>query len=308
MKFTLNLPASYIDPPGEFQTIAAVTEMAQAIEAAGADALWVTDHPAPDAAWLRDPRGHDAVDPFVTLSIAAAVTKTVRLHTNVLILPYRNPFLTAKAVATLEVMSGGRMILGVGGGYQEGEFSALGVEFKKRGALFDEALETMNLAWSGQDVVKQGLFFDAKGNLPRPAPPRPPAIWIGGAADKALERVVKWGAGWSPYFGPSPEAAGEFRKATSALSSVADLKARAGQLKEMLDAAGRKDPVDICVNMIDAPGAMDRAAADQCLDSLGALAEAGATWVFGGGPHASRAGYIDYIRWFGEEVIARVKR
>lgn len=302
MKFTINLPASEINPPGEFQTIEAVTQMAAAIEAAGGDACWVTDHPAPDAAWLRDPRGHDAVDPFVTLSIAAAATKTLKLHTNVLILPYRNPFLTAKAVATLEVMSGGRMILGVGGGYQEGEFSALGVDFRKRGALLDEALETVRLAWSGEDVVKKGMFFDAKGNLPRPAPEKTPTIWIGGAVDKTLERVVKWGNGWCPYFGP---VGGAFRAATSALSSVDDFRSKRAQLGEMLEAAGRTDPVDVCVNLPAPPSAMTRSEADRCLQSLGEIGEAGATWVFCGGPHASRAQYIDFIAWFGAEVIAR---
>jgi probable F420-dependent oxidoreductase len=304
MKFSMQLPASAIEPAGEFQTLEAVRAMAAAIEASGADACWVTDHPAPDAAWLRDPRGHDAVDPFVALSIAAAATTRLRLHTNVLILPYRNPFLTAKAVASLEVMAGGRMILGVGGGYQEGEFSALGVDFKKRGALFDEALETMRLAWSGEDVIKQGLTFDARGVLPRPRPPRAPTVWIGGAVDRTLERVVKWGTGWCPFFGPKD--GGAFRKAQAAVGSVDELKAKVGELGERLAAAGRTDPADVCVNLLNAPTRMDRSEADRCLDSLGALAEAGATWVFTGAPHPSRAAFLDHVRWFGEEVIARV--
>jgi probable F420-dependent oxidoreductase len=302
MKYTIHLPANVIEPPGEFQTLQAVQQMAQAIEAAGADACWVTDHPAPDAAWLRDPRGHDAVDPFIALAFAAAATTRLKLHTNVLILPYRNPFLTAKAVATLEVMAGGRMILGVGGGYQEGEFSALGADFRKRGALMDEALETMMLAWSGQDVVKKGLNFDARGNLPRPSLSRPPPIWIGGAADKALERVVKWGSGWCPFFGPE---GGAFRQAQRALGSVDELKARVAQLREMLDAAGRTDPVDICVNLLDAPTRQDRAEADRCLETVGALTEAGATWVFTGPPHRTRSEFLDHLAWFGEAVIAR---
>jgi probable F420-dependent oxidoreductase len=302
MKYTIHLPANVIEPPGEFQTFQAVQQMAQAIEAAGAAACWVTDHPAPDAAWLRDPRGHDAVDPFIALAFAAAATTRLKLHTNVLILPYRNPFLTAKAVATLEVMAGGRMILGVGGGYQEGEFSALGADFRKRGVLMDEALETMMLAWSGQDVVKTGLNFDARGNLPRPSLSRPPPIWIGGAADKALERVVKWGAGWCPFFGPQ---GGAFRQAQRALGSIAELKTRVAQLREMLDAAGRAEPVDICVNLLDAPARMARDQADRCLETLGVLAEAGVTWVFTGPPHPSRAAYLDQLAWFGQEVIAR---
>jgi probable F420-dependent oxidoreductase len=302
VKYTIHLPATEVEPVGEFQTAAAVMQMAAAIEAAGADACWVTDHPAPDAAWRRAPRGHDAVDPFVALSFAAAATTNLKLHTNVLILPYRNPLLTAKAVATLEVLAGSRMILGVGSGYQEGEFSALGVDFRQRGALMDEALETMALAWSGEDVVKKGRNFDAKGNLPRPLPPRPPTIWIGGAADKALERVVKWGSGWSPYFGPS---GGEFRQAQKSLSSVDDLRARVAQLREMLEAAGRTDLVDVCVNLPEPQTRMDRSEAERCRETVAALAEAGATWVFAGLPHPSRAGYLDHLAWFGAEVIAK---
>jgi len=305
MKYTVELPANLIAPPGEFQTIEAIVEMAKAIEAAGGDALWVTDHPAPDARWLLDSGGHDTIDPFTALAVAATVTTRIRLHTNVIILPYRNPFLTAKSVASLDVMSGGRVILGTGGGYLEGEFHALGVDFKKRGPLYDEALETMALAWSGKEVFKKGMNFDAKSILPRPAPAKPPTIWIGGAGDKALARVAKWGNGWSPYFGKVRN--DEFRKAQTALSSIDDLRARVGQLKEMLQAAGRTDPVDVICNMLDAPKTMNRSEADRCLQSLGALTEAGATWVFCGGPHTSRAAYIDHVRWLGEEVFARAR-
>jgi probable F420-dependent oxidoreductase len=303
MRYSINLPAARLEPVGEFQTLEAVQQIARAIEASGADACWVDDHPAPDAEWLRDPRGHDAIDPFVVLSMAAAVTTRLKVHTNVLVLPYRNPFLTAKAVATLETLTGGRTILGVGGGYLEGEFKALGVEFRKRGALVDESLETMMLAWSGEEVVKTGLTFDAQGILARPSLARPPAIWIGGAADKAIERVVKWGTGWCPFFGPKD--AGEFRKAQAALSSLDDLRARVTDLRERLDAAGRSDPVDVCVNLLSTPMRMDRVEADKALESVAALTAAGATWVFTGFPAASRAAYLEFTTWFGEEVIAR---
>ena len=85
------------------------------------------------------------------------------LHTNILVMAYRNPFLTAKAAATLQVLSGGRLILGAGAGYQKAEFDALGVDFHKRGKLFDEAIDTIRLAWGGGAVVKEGLNFNATG-------------------------------------------------------------------------------------------------------------------------------------------------
>jgi probable F420-dependent oxidoreductase len=305
VKFSMQLPAMVVEPAGEFQSGAAVREIACALEALGYDACWVTDHPAPAADWLRDARGHDAIDPFVALAMAAAHTERLLLHVNLLVLPYRNPFLTAKSVASLEVLSGSRTILGVGSGYLEGEFSALGVDFAKRGALTDEALETMMLAWSGQDVVRKGMDFDAKGILARPFPPRTPKIWIGGAADKALERVVKWGNGWVPFFGPSD--AGKFRKAQKALSGYEDLRARTLQLGEMLERAGRTDPVDICVNLPMAFKDLDAAEAERAAEALQAVRQAGASWVFAGLPHPSRAAYVENLQWFAETVMAKVR-
>lgn len=303
MRFSMQLPAMVIEPAGEFQTIEAVREIVSTMEACGVDACWVTDHPAPAADWLRDARGHDAIDPFVALSLAAAYTSSLRLHVNLLVLPYRNPFLTAKSVASLEVMSGSRMILGVGSGYLEGEFSALGVDFRKRGALTDEALETMMLAWSGNDVVKKGLAFDAKGNLARPFPERTPTIWVGGVADKSLERVVKWGTGWLPIFGPEDK--GEFRKAQKTLRTIDDLRSRVAQLKEMLEAAGRTDPVDVCVNLPMALKDLSSSEAERAVQAVNECREAGATWVFAGLPHPSRRALLENLAWFSEEVICR---
>lgn len=303
MKYSIQLPAMVVEPQGEFQTVDAVREIVTVMEQRGVDACWVTDHPAPAADWLRDARGHDAIDPFVALSVAAAHSQNLRLHINLLVLPYRNPFLTAKSVASLEVMSGSRMILGIGSGYMEGEFEALGVDFRKRGALTDEALETMLLAWSGEDVVKQGMTFNARGNLARPFPARTPTMWIGGAADKALERVVKWGNGWVPFFGPKE--AGDFRKAQKALGSLEELRARSGQLKDMLAAAGRTDPVDICVNLPMALNAMNSEVAERAIEAAQACGEAGATWIFAGFPHQSRSQFLEHLQWFDEEVMCK---
>ena len=98
----------------------------------------------------------------------------------ILVLPYRNPFLTAKAAATLQIILGDRLLLGVGIGYQREEFEALGVRYEERGALMDEAIETIRQAWAGGPVVRQGRHFNAVGNEPRPVPRPAPPIWIGG--------------------------------------------------------------------------------------------------------------------------------
>ena len=127
-----------------------VVPVAKAVEAAGWDGLAFTEHPAPGHRWLAEGGGHQTLDPFVALAAAAAVTERIRLLTYLAVLPYRNPLLTAKAAATVDMISGGRFILGVGTGYLKTEFFALGVDFDERNALFDEALDVMPLHWSGE--------------------------------------------------------------------------------------------------------------------------------------------------------------
>src|SRR5437667_8890425 len=123
MRFSVSLPADRIDRAPEFVTQVAIADIAHAAEAAGFDACFVTDHPFPPHRWLYG-GGHHALDPFVALSFAAAATSRLRLQTHILVLPYRNPFLVAKAVLSLDVLSGGRVILGVAAGYLKGEFAA----------------------------------------------------------------------------------------------------------------------------------------------------------------------------------------
>ncbi|MCH8283798.1 MAG: LLM class flavin-dependent oxidoreductase, partial [Chloroflexi bacterium] len=137
----------------EFVSAAGVMEVSRAAEAAGFDAVTVTDHPFPEDEWMRS-GGHNALDPFVALSFAAAATTRLRLLTSIYVLPYRNPFLAAKSVASLDALSGGRVIFGIAAGYLEPEFEALGVSFDKRNELTDEAISgTLELESNGQRVT-----------------------------------------------------------------------------------------------------------------------------------------------------------
>lgn len=301
MKFTFDIPIGVITP-GEFQTAVAVKEMAGALEAANIDACYVTDHPAPSAEWLHA-NGHDALDPFTAFAFVAAVTTKLQLHTNILVLPYRNPFVTAKAAATLQVLSGGRLILGAGGGYQKGEFDALGVDFHKRGALFDEALEVMLLAWAGGSVVKEGRNFNAAGNEPRPALDTPPRIWIGGGSDKAVERAARWGDGWSPFFSAPTQSQSN---QDSAIQSVEQLAEKVKQVHELRAAQGKTGEFDIAIGARAKLKYGDRDSAEHYLEALHELAGAGVTWAMVEPPHPSRQAYIENVQWFGEEIIARL--
>lgn len=302
MKFTMGIPLGLIEPKGEFQSMTAIADMARALEAAKLDACYVTDHPAPSAEWLHA-HGHDALDPFTALAFVAAASTKLRLHTNILVLAYRNPFITAKAAATLQVLSGGRLILGVGAGYQQVEFDAVGVDFHKRGALMDEALEVLRMAWAGGVVVKQGRLFNAVGNEPRPAPDPQPTIWIGGGSDKAVQRAARWGDGWSPFF--SAPTLSKLNRDTS-IQSVEQLAEKVKQLHAMRAELGKSGPFDVVIGPRVAMREKNRATADQVLASLGELADAGVTWAMVDVSHSSRAAYIEGVQWFGEEVIARL--
>src|SRR6202012_313545 len=136
--------------------------VSQAAERAGFYGGNVTDHPCPTGRRL-DAGGPYSPDPFVMLSFVAAATKKLTLHTGILVLPYRNPFITARAVATLDVFSGGRVTLGVGAGYLKGEYKALGVDFERRNEIMDEYLQALKAAWTADEFTFQGTGYEALG-------------------------------------------------------------------------------------------------------------------------------------------------
>lgn len=303
MKFTLAIPLGDITQ-GEFQSPAAVRELALALETCGIDACYLTDHPAPDAAWLRQGLGHDALDPFAALAFVAAATSRIQLHTNIVVAAYRNPFLTAKSAATVQVLSGGRLILGLGAGYQKAEFAALGVDFHRRGKLFDEALEVIRMAWAGGAVTFDGTGFTATNSEPRPAPDPAPPIWIGGGSDKAAERAARHGDGWSPVF--AAPGMSDLNRA-SGIQSVAHLREKLARLHDIRASLGRTGSFDVAIGPQARLRYQKAAGAAEYLDALGELADAGVTWAMAEPPHPSRQAYVENVQWFAEEVIARVR-
>jgi len=275
----------------------------QAAERAGYDACNLTDHPAPTAEWRRG-GGHDGLDPFAAFAFIAGVTTRIRLHTHIVVLPYRNPLLTAQSAATVDVLSNGRLILGVASGYLKGEYEALGVDFESRGALMDEALEVMKLAWSGESVVYEGRNFKAVGNEPRPLPvqqPHPP-IWGGGNGERVIRRAAELCDGWYPFFAP-PAAAKAAR--TAALVTLEDLRAKIAVLRGHLDRLGRAGPFDICAAPPQQLQACSASEAQRFLDIVGTMAEMGVTWMVNSLPAQELPGLLDSIQWFGEEVLQK---
>ena len=306
MKFSVNVPIAQSNPPGEFQTPAAVREIAAALERSGAAAGNLTDHPAPSAEWLNSHyTGHDTIDPLIGHAMIAAQTTRLLLHTSVLILPYRNPLLAAKSAATLQVLSGGRLILGVGTGYQKLEFEALGVRFEERGALMDEALETIRLAWAGGRIVKQGRHFNARGNEIRPVPTPPPPIWVGGNSVKAMERAARHGDGWAPFLTHLDR--DDFEGDQSSINSIAQLGRMIARLKERREELGKSPDMDIAVATRSVPRVNTPAEAEKYCAIVEELRAVGVTWIFDILPAPSRAAYLDNLAWFSANVMSKFR-
>jgi probable F420-dependent oxidoreductase len=294
MRYTLQLPTDRVESPAEFCTAEAIAEIAEAIERAGFDAAWVTEHPFPPDRWLRS-GGHHALDPFVALTAAAVATRRISLHTHILVLGYRNPFLLAKAAASLDVVSGGRLILGVAAGYLEAEFRALGAGFEDRNDRADEALEAMNEAWQGASMSFAGSGYTAESHTMRPRPaqrPRPP-LWIGGNSRRAMRRAVRYGDGWCPF--PQPAvAAGRTR--TAALEHLGDLAARIGELRALERDAGRNEPLSVCFVpfglRMDDSAPIDWPA---LRDQIAELERLGVDWLSLGLPGGTRSEALDAL-------------
>ena len=305
MKFAITHPMHSHPYNPELVTGAGIARVAAAAETAGFDGFGFTDHPAPSQRWLES-GGHDALDPFVAMGFAAAHTTALRLIPNIVVLPYRNPFIVAKAGATLDLVSGGRFTLAVGVGYLKREFAALGVDFDDRAALFEESLHVIRDIWTTDDVTVDGKHFTAQGITAHPRPvsvPHPP-IWIGGNTAAARTRVAAHGQGWCPFRAPAMLAQ---TARTAALESPADLAAGIGDLRRRLEEAGR-DPSTVDVTFTNhaggTPGA-DDFDADAFLEGVAQLTELGVTWVQVGVPGDSLAHALEAIEQFGTDVIAR---
>lgn len=294
MRFIFQYPDLH-GTDGDMLDAGPVAGLAAAAEAAGWDGFAFTEHPAPTRRWL-DAGGHQSLDPFVALGHAAAVTERLELLTYLTVLPYRNPSLLAKSAATVDRLSNGRFVLGVGTGYLKAEYFALGIDFDERNELFDEALDVLPLHWSGEEFDYDGKHFSCKGTIGRPRPVRQPIpIWIGGNATLTLRRVATRAQGWMPLTGP----AGMFSTVRSPeVSSVDDLAARLAVLKAY--AGDRYAELDIVCAYNDGSNADTDGDTERHRDRLGQLAELGATHIVIPGPAGVRPRAEEFLQGFAE--------
>jgi probable F420-dependent oxidoreductase len=303
MRFTITHPMHTHPYNPELASGAGIAAVAAAAEKAGFHGFGFTDHPAPSQRWL-DAGGHDALDPFVALGFAAAHTATLRLIPNIVVLPYRNPFVVAKSGATLDLLSDGRFTLAVGVGYLKREFAALGVTYDERADLFEEALEVIRAIWTGDDISYEGKHFSARGITAHPLPasrPHPP-IWIGGNTAAARQRVAQYGDGWCPFAAP----AGLARTAgTAVIDSIEALAAGIDDMRRRCEAAGKDwSAVDVTFGNLDGGSpASDDFDADAYLNGMEKLAALGVTWLQVGLAGDSMAHTLESIDRFRSLVI-----
>jgi probable F420-dependent oxidoreductase len=293
-RVSLGLPVERVAAGAELVSGPALADLAAAYERFGFHAAYVTDHPAPDDRWLAG-GGHHALEPTVALAVAAAATRRLLLHTNIYVLAYRNPFLAAKALASLDVLSDGRLVIGVAAGYLRPEFDALGVDFDDRGRLLDEALELLPRVWADHAVAVEGDRYRARGvtALPHPVQRPHPPIWVGGNSLAAMRRAVRFGQGWSPF----PATGGMERAVrTAELGDLGALAARLDQMGELCAAAGRTEPMTTCFVPFSLPGYLEDPVAG--LPALAAevaeLADLGVDWVALMVPGSTRNAVIDH--------------
>jgi probable F420-dependent oxidoreductase len=243
MKYGAFLP--HIGPLAHGDVLTNIRTTAQTAEALGFDSIWVGDHIVtptnitskyPYTASGSFPLNPQApiLEPLTVLSFAAACTTKIRLGTAVLVLPHRHAVVTAKTVATLDVLSGGRVILGVGVGWMEEEFNALNAPFSERGALSDETVAAMKELWTSENPRFAGRYFNFADLRcePRPVQKPHPPIWIGGHLGPALRRVVEYGDGWA-----------------AVVFSPQEFAERLDKLKEKAAKAGRDmSTITLCVS------------------------------------------------------------
>lgn len=293
MRFGIQLPvqaqstlmaASWESSAGP-QELAAV---ASACDTNGFDFVGVCDHiavprelaPRMTTTWY---------DTVATLGWLAATTERVQLLSHVFVLAYRHPLATAKAFSTLDHLSGGRVILGVGAGHVEAEFDALGLSFADRGATTDRALAAVRGAlrdeWASGDM----------GQRPRPVRAEGPPIWVGGSSAPALRRAATLGDGWLPQ---GPPAGG----LTAAVATLSEYRERAGLTMEGFSVGGG---VSAYIGTPDFEVAewVTRGSADQVIEQISQLADAGVTDVQFRPSSKSCDDMIDQLGRFGAEVI-----
>jgi probable F420-dependent oxidoreductase len=273
--------------------VEAMIGMAQLAEKVGFESVWTFEHVivpidyqskypySPNGKMGAEPDSN-FVDPLIALAAVAAQTKTIRLGTGVNILSQANPLYVAKQAASLDFVSNGRFMLGVGIGWLQEEFRAVGTPFERRGARFDDYIQAMRKVWSGEVVEHKSDFIDWTGFKSYPVPVQDPfPIVIGGSKGKAFERTARYGNGW---FAPT--------------ASVKDLASKLEELDKACDAIGR-DRSEIEISAMWMPNPEDLGVVEQ-------YADLGVSRLIVPVPALGPGNPVENLQAFGENVISKL--
>ncbi len=268
MQLSMGIPSFSAEAPPNWEHL---TEWAQLLESCGFDRLLVSEHIAfgtnmdayadPKTGGTkggRQPTGPDGhwLEPLTTLTYLAARTQRIRLGTNILLAALRPAAVLAKTLATMDVLSGGRIDLGVGVGWQREEYDAAGVEFENRGALLDQTLEVCQRLWRENEVSYQspGLTFDRIHQMPKPLQPGGVPIWVSGTVNRAVaRRLGRFGKGWIPWGDDARDIAAGIARMRAAVERAGgdpDGFGVTGTLRVRATADGRPDLADVSANAV----------------------------------------------------------
>lgn len=298
MRFGVSLPGTQ-QMPGVPEWECTDTAKAISLVARRADELgyaWVpcSDHIAvPQRAAVT--MGTTWYEPGATLSFVAGLTSNIRLLTHVIVLPYHNPIAIAKQYATLDALSNGRVILGVGAGHLKAEFRALGANFNERAAVTDEYLQaittlwTKDTAWFGGDYIS----FQDLALSPRPVQHPHPPVWVGGNSRRAARRAAEMGDGWVP-FEVTPE----------------DVRDRLNYVRPLLEARERlfdvvvpASPVELTPKAIDSRRAAFSGSREQIAEDMRSFEAAGVTGMTVSFRSRSLDEHLEKLEWFAQEIV-----
>jgi probable F420-dependent oxidoreductase len=291
---------------------AAIGALAQTAEDLGFDSVWISDHVVvPEhisSAYPYSPDGRfptlptqPYLEPLATLGYLAGITRRVRLGIAVLILPYRHPLLTAKMIATLDNLSGGRVDLGVGVGWMREEFEALGLPpevYQHRGSATDEQLRILETVWTRDVAGFDGRFyqFEPVGAHPHPVQRPHPPVWVGGHTRPALRRTAQFGDGWLPI-GGRPPADLPPEEVAGCIASIRSQAERFGR-----DPASLRVCFDTTVDFAATDGRPFSGSDDAIAEQLRQYVEVGAESFLVGFGRVPPADYERCLRRFAEHV------
>ena len=303
MRFTALYPMHHANYSDEIVDPTFIVEFARTAERLGFDAVALTEHPAPTSRW-RSAGGHDALDVFTFLGFCAAVTTRIALMPYVMVPGFRSAVMGARQIATLDVLSGGRLIVPVGTGYLRAEAVAMGMDFSLRNDILDESIDVWRELWSGEPVALEHRFVTTPEIVLRPRPiQRPhPKLWVGGNSRRARQRVADWASGWTPIL-CNENLARTTR--TAAIPDLPTLRLLIEDLHDRLSVAGR-DPGEVTVQLQGGGGRIveDDLPTAPYLEWLVEVASTGVTQLVVELPADSARRSIEGLHRYSEEVIS----